>query len=87
MKKKEADGTVVQVLKLFPLEPGKKPYHTVILSVDKAKMEPKLVKVLYKEGNEVTYMLKKFSPNVDLYESVFTFDKAKFPGVEINDVR
>ncbi|MBL0044548.1 MAG: outer membrane lipoprotein carrier protein LolA [Flavobacteriales bacterium] len=86
-EKKEADGTVVQVLKLFPLEPGKKPYHTVILSVDKAKMEPKLVKVLYKEGNEVTYMLKKFSPNVDLYESVFTFDKAKFPGVEINDVR
>ena len=86
-EKKEADGTVVQVLKLFPLEPGKKPYHTVILSVDKAKLEPKLVKVLYKEGNEVTYLLKKFSPNVDLYDSVFTFDKAKFPGVEVNDVR
>ncbi len=86
-EKKEADGTVVQVLKLFPLEPGKKPYHTVILTVDKAKLEAKQVKVLYKEGNEVTYMLKKFSPNVDLYESVFTFDKAKFPGVEINDVR
>ncbi|MBK9764752.1 MAG: hypothetical protein IPO87_15735 [Flavobacteriales bacterium] len=50
----------------------------MILSVDKAKMEPKLVKVLYKEGNEVTYMLKKFSPNVDA-ESVFTFDKASSP--------
>lgn len=86
-EKKEADGTVVQVIKLFPLEPGKKPYHTVIMTIDKAKVEPKVVKVLYKDGNEVTYTLKKFTPNVDLYESVFTFDKSKYPGAEINDVR
>ena len=86
-EKKEADGTLVQVIKLFPLEPGKKPYHTVIMTIDKAKVEPKVVKVLYKDGNEVTYTLKKFTPNVDLFESVFVFDKSKYPGVEINDVR
>ncbi|MBL7983844.1 MAG: outer membrane lipoprotein carrier protein LolA [Flavobacteriales bacterium] len=86
-EKKEADGTVTQSLKLFPLEPGKKPYHTVFMVVDKAKLEPRMVKVLYKDGNEVTYTLKKFTPNVDLFDSVFTFDKTKFPGVEINDVR
>jgi outer membrane lipoprotein carrier protein len=86
-EKKEADGTVVQVIKLFPLDPAKKPYHTVIMTVDKNKLEPRVVKVLYKDGNDVTYTLKKFTPNVDLYDSVFTFDKAKFPGVEINDVR
>lgn len=86
-EKKEADGTMTQVLKLFPLEPGKKPYHTVIMHVDKAKLEPRMVKVLYKDGNEVTYNLKKFTANPDLFDSVFTFDKAKFPGVEINDVR
>ncbi len=86
-EKKDADGTVVQVIKLFPLEPGKKPYHTVIITVDKAKVEARVVKVLYKDGNEVTYTLKKFTPNVDLYDSVFVFDKAKFPGVEVNDVR
>lgn len=86
-EKKAADGTVEQVVKLFPLEPGKKPYHTVIMTVDKAKVQPKVVKVLYKDGNEVTYTLKKFTPNVDLYESVFVFDKSKYPGVEVNDVR
>ncbi len=86
-EKKDGDGTVVQVIKLFPLEPGKKPYHTVIITVDKAKVEARVVKVLYKDGNEVTYTLKKFTPNVDLYDSVFVFDKAKFPGVEVNDVR
>jgi outer membrane lipoprotein carrier protein len=86
-EKKETDGTVVQVIKLFPLDPSKKPYHTVIMTVDKTKMEPKVVKVLYKDGNEVTYTLKKFTPNVDLYDSVFTFDKAKFPNVSINEMR
>ena len=86
-EKKAADGTMEQVIKLFPLEPGKKPYHTVIMTIDKAKVQPKVVKVLYKDGNEVTYTLKKFTPNVDLYESVFVFDKSKYPGVEVNDVR
>lgn len=86
-EKKDAAGAVEQVIKLFPLEPAKKPYHTVIMTVDKAKLEPKVVKVLYKDGNEVTYTLKKFTPNVDLYESVFVFDKSKYPGVEVNDVR
>ncbi len=86
-EKKAADGSVEQVVKLFPLEPAKKPYHTVIMTVDKAKVQPKVVKVLYKDGNEVTYTLKKFTPNVDLYESVFVFDKSKYPGVEVNDVR
>lgn len=86
-EKKAADGTVEQVIKLFPLEPGKKPYHTVIMTIDKAKVEPRAVKVLYKDGNEVTYTLNKFTPNVDLFESVFTFDKSKYPGVELNDVR
>jgi outer membrane lipoprotein-sorting protein len=86
-EKKDADGTLVQVIKLFPLEPGKRPYHTVIITVDKAKVEARVVKVLYKDGNEVTYTLKKFTPNVDLYDSVFVFDKSKFPGVEVNDVR
>ncbi len=86
-EKKDEAGTLVQIIKLFPLEPGKKPYHTVIMTVDKNKVEPKVVKVLYKDGNEVTYTLKKFTPNVDIFDSVFTFDKSKYPGVEVNDVR
>lgn len=86
-EKKDESGTMVQVIKLFPLDPTKKPYHTVIMTIDKAKLEPKTVKVLYKNGNEVTYTMKKFTPNVDMSDLVFTFDKSKFPGAEINDVR
>jgi outer membrane lipoprotein-sorting protein len=55
--------------------------------VDKAKNEPKSVQVLYKDGNIVTYTLKKFTANAALADALFTFDKAKYPGVEVNDMR
>ena len=34
-------GVAVETIKLFPLDPSKKPFHTVILTVDKNKMEPR----------------------------------------------
>ncbi len=83
----DATGVVLQTLKLFPTEPGRKPYHTVVLVVDKARLEPRSVQVLYKDGNEVTYTLKRFAPNVELADALFVFDKAKYPGVEVNDLR
>ncbi len=81
------DGVAVETIKLFPLEPAKKPFHTVILTVDKAKMEPRKVVMKYKDGNEVTYILRKFTPNAEMVDALFSFDKAKFPGVEVNDMR
>jgi outer membrane lipoprotein-sorting protein len=59
----------------------------VILGIDKNKVEPRTVQVLYKDGNVVTYTLKRFVGNPELAESNFVFDKTKFPGVEINDMR
>jgi len=86
-EKADASGVMTQVVKLFPLDPAKKPFHTVILTVDKAKGQPRSVQVLYKDGNIVTYTLKKFTANAVLADALFTFDKAKFPGVEVNDMR
>ena len=81
------DGTAVETIKLFPLDPVKKAFHTVILTVDKAKMEPRKVVMKYKDGNEVTYILKKFTPNAEMVDALFSFDKSKYPGVEVNDMR
>ncbi len=86
-EKADAAGVMVQTIKLFPLEPTKKAFHTVIIAVDKAKVEPKSIQVLYKDGNQVTYTLKKFSANPELADGLFAFDKTKFPGVEVNDMR
>lgn len=80
-------GVAVETIKLFPLEPAKKAFHTVILTVDKNKMEPKKVVMKYKDGNEVTYILKRFVPNAEMVDALFNFDKNKYPGVEVNDMR
>ncbi len=87
VEEKSDGGVTVQVVKLFPLEPAKKPYHTVVMSVDKAKLEPRSVQVLYKDGNKVTYILSKFTADAPLADALFTFDKSKYPGVEVNDMR
>ena len=81
------DGVAVETIKLYPLDPAKKPFHTVILTVDKNKMEPRKVVMKYKDGNEVTYILKNFKPNAEMVDALFSFDKSKYPGVEVNDMR
>ncbi|HRH37827.1 MAG TPA: outer membrane lipoprotein carrier protein LolA [Flavobacteriales bacterium] len=86
-EKTEPTGGVYQVVKLFPIDAAKKSYHTVILTVDKLSGQPRSVQVLYKDGNIVTYTLKKFTPNPALVDALFTFDKTKYPGVEVNDMR
>lgn len=86
-EKADAAGVMTQVIKLFPLEPAKKAFHTVVITVDKAKVEPKAIQVLYKDGNTVNYTLKKFTANPELADALFVFDKTKYPGVEVNDMR
>ncbi|MCW5898406.1 MAG: outer membrane lipoprotein carrier protein LolA [Flavobacteriales bacterium] len=87
VEEKTEGGTAMQVVKLFPLEPVKKPYHTVVLTVDKAKNEPRGVQILYKDGNKVTYTLSRFVADPPLPDALFNFDKSKYPGVEVNDMR
>lgn len=86
-EKADASGAMTQVVKLFPTEPAKKPFHTVVLTVDKAKGDPRSVQVQYKDGNVVTYTVKKFTANTEFADALFTFDKSKYPGVEVNDMR
>ena len=86
-EKADAAGVMTQTIKLFPIDPTKKAFHTVVITMDKAKVEPKSIQVLYKDGNIVTYNLKKFTANPELTDGLFIFDKAKFPGVEVNDMR
>jgi outer membrane lipoprotein carrier protein len=86
-EKADASGVMTQVVKLFPADPAKKPFHTVVLTVDKAKGDPRSVQVQYKDGNVVTYTVKKFTANTEFADALFTFDKSKYPGVEVNDMR
>jgi outer membrane lipoprotein carrier protein len=40
-----------------------------------------------KSGNKYKYTITKFTPNVEVADTFFTFDPKKYPGVEVIDLR
>lgn len=40
-----------------------------------------------KSGNRYSYEISQFKPNVSISSTTFKFDKAKFPGVHVEDLR
>jgi len=77
----------IHSINLYPKDASSKAFHRITLFVDKVKNEIKEVKVYGKDGSEATYKIKTFTTNTALPDSLFTFDKAKHPKVEIIDLR
>lgn len=65
------------VIKLFPMDPEEKPYHTIILHVSKAKTQLTKVIVKGKDGNIYTYFMDNFHENYSIEDAAFTFDESK----------
>ncbi len=80
-------GVTLQNIKLYPLDVKKKSYHTIAVSIDKAKKQINTIKVFAKDGNDITYKVKKFVTNAAVPDSQFIFDKKSYPGYEVIDLR
>jgi outer membrane lipoprotein carrier protein len=77
-EEKNAAGQTLQLINLYPtVKPEKKKFHTVKLSIDKAKKQIKTVKLLMKDGATQMFEIKKFTPNLEMADPVFTFDTSK----------
>ena len=72
---------------LFPLAPDKKSYHTIKLTIDKIKKQILSVKIINKNGTSTTITVKTFTPNSEMADEIFTFNKADYKGVEVVDLR
>lgn len=83
----KVDGKPAHMINLYPNNPDDKPYHTLQLYVDKAKMEVVMVVVKGREGSDITYSVQNFKTNVPIDDSKFKFSQSKHPGVEIIDNR
>ncbi len=81
------DGAACYEISLFPNNPKGKSYHTIMMYVDKAKNELSKASVKTKDGGEITYKIKNIKPNVPMQDGDFTFNKAKYPNVEMVDNR
>lgn len=79
-------GKTVQVIDLFPVDKSKE-FVKVRLYVDKAKSQIAKAQTFNKDGNTYILVLKTMKTNMDLKDDYFKFDKSKYPGVQMNDMR
>jgi outer membrane lipoprotein carrier protein len=86
-KEEVINGATIQTILLYPLNPDKKKFHTVKLMIDKAKKQITAMKVSMKDGNTYSYVIKNFTPNTEIKDNIFVFDKKAHPGVEEVDLR
>lgn len=62
-------------------------YYRIRLFINKATNQIMRIALYDKDNTIYTYYVEQFKPNVTLAESYFVFDKSKYPGVEVNDMR
>jgi outer membrane lipoprotein-sorting protein len=79
-------GAPVQMIELTP-EDSKKAFFKIVLTIDKSGKFVKEAKIFEKSGAITTYSILKFTPNAPLPADQFTFNKEKYPGAEIVDLR
>ncbi|MEY2938656.1 MAG: hypothetical protein RL062_1245 [Bacteroidota bacterium] len=81
------DGIGCYEIALYPNNPKGKSYHTIMMYVDKAKNELTKAVVKTRDGGEISYRIKNIKPNLPLQDGDFSFQKSKFPKVEMVDNR
>lgn len=78
-------GKAVHHINLFPKDPAKSKFHTIILKIDKEKNEVVSVFVKGKDGTNMRYTLTSFEKDVAIPASTFVFNRAKHPDVDCFD--
>jgi len=83
---KKEGARVLQEIELTPADKTK-PYHKVYVLVDKATKTIYSAKFLEKTGGRYSYTINSLKPAAAVADTEFTFNKAKYPGVEVVDLR
>ncbi len=79
---------VVEVIDLYPEKPKGKSYSRVRLKVNKAKNHIYSLNTFGKDGNNISIKVTEFKTGVKIPESLFAFDKKKYPtDIDIIDMR
>ncbi len=84
-EKKEGGKTVTEI-ELTPTDKTR-PYHKVYVLVDKKSNTIYSAKFLEKTGGRYSYTITSMTSNSATADSDFLFNKAKYPGVEVVDLR
>jgi outer membrane lipoprotein-sorting protein len=77
------NGEKVHIIQLFPKDPKKVDYHTIIIYIAKDNLELKKAVMKSKDGSIMTYTLSKLIENPDIEDAKFVVDLKKYPGFKI----
>jgi outer membrane lipoprotein-sorting protein len=83
---KKQGAKIIQEIELTPADKSKA-FFKILAYVDKKSKNIVSTKVFEKNGNRYTYSITSLVPNSKLDDTVFTFDAAKYPGVEVIDLQ
>lgn len=86
LREQKVAGRTLDVIELKP-EKKNTQIANVQISVDRADKSVRTWQTTDKNGKRTVYTISKFTPNPNLADSYFVFDKAKYPGVEVVDLR
>jgi outer membrane lipoprotein-sorting protein len=79
-------NVVFDVIELVP-ENKNKPYFKIKIWVNRKEQTIARWRIFEKNGNRFLYTVQNFQANAKLEDEIFTFDKAKYKGVEVVDLR
>ncbi len=84
-EKKQGTKTL-QEIEMTPTDKTR-PFHKVYVMIDKATKTLYSARFLDKTGGRYSYTVSTIKPSVTVTDAEFIFNKAKFPGVEVVDLR
>lgn len=82
----ELKGKEVYLIQMTPFDKSK-PYFQLVARITKSQYRLMGMELFTKGGYRYSYLITSYQPNVPLTASDFVFDKAKFPGVSVVDLR
>jgi outer membrane lipoprotein-sorting protein len=82
-KEDKLNNEAVHVINLYPKNPAKVDYHTIVLYISKSGNELKKAVMKSKDGTTTTYSVTKFTANPTVEDSIFVFDPKKYPGYTV----
>lgn len=76
----------IQEIELTPIDKSK-PFHKVLVYVNKIAKTISSTKVFENAGNRYTYTVSGMNTSTNVNDAMFLFDQKKYPGVELVDLR
>lgn len=86
LKEKKEGAKELEVVELTSTNKNSQ-VNKVEIEVNKADKSISSWKIFQKNGQEVTYKVDQFQPDVNVADSYFAFNSKQYPGVEVVDLR